>query len=63
MLFQKHIKKLKIKPESSHGSRWTFVQNRIRAYQDKGYSYEQTLQGVSWEMKHYRASISEHYLY
>lgn len=51
-----------IKPEGTHGFRWTFAQNRIRAYQDKGYSYEQALQGVSWEMKHYRASISEHYL-
>lgn len=56
-------KKLGIKPEGTHGFRWTFAQNRIRAYQDKGYSYEQALQGVSWEMKHYRASISEHYLY
>lgn len=54
--------KLNIKPEGSHGFRWTFAQNRIRAYQDKGYSYNQALQGVSWEMKHYRASISEHYL-
>ncbi|QOY53448.1 hypothetical protein HUE88_06130 [Candidatus Sulfurimonas baltica] len=54
--------KLGIKPEGSHGFRWTFAQNRIRAYQDNGYSYEQALQGVSWEMKHYRASISEHYL-
>ncbi len=56
-------KKLGIKPEGTHGFRWTFAQNRIRAYQDKGYAYEQALQGVSWEMKHYRASISEHYLY
>jgi integrase len=56
-------KRLGIKPEGTHGFRWTFAQNRIRAYQDKGYAYEQALQGVSWEMKHYRASISEHYLY
>lgn len=53
---------LGIKPEGTHGFRWTFAQRRIREYQDIGYSYEQALQGVSWEMKHYRASISEHYL-
>lgn len=55
-------KVLNIKPEGTHGFRWTFAQNRIREYQNFGYSYEQALQGVSWEMKHYRASISEHYL-
>jgi hypothetical protein len=46
----------------SHGFRWTFAQNRVRIYQNYGYSYEQALQGVSWEMKHFRASITEHYL-
>lgn len=46
----------------SHGYRWTFSQRRVREYQQCGYSYEQALQGVSWEMKHYRASITEHYL-
>lgn len=46
----------------SHGFRWTFARNRVREYQQHGYSYEQALQGVSWEMKHYRASITEHYL-
>lgn len=55
-------KKLGIKPEGSHGFRWTFAQNRIRQYQKHGFTYEQALQGVSWEMKHHRASISEHYL-
>lgn len=54
--------RLNIKPEGSHGFRWTFAQNRIREYQDNDYTYEQALQGVSWEMKHHRASISEHYL-
>jgi len=53
---------LDIKPEGTHGFRWTFAQNRVRAYQEHGYSYEQSLQGVSWEMKHFRASITEHYL-
>jgi integrase len=53
---------LNIKPEGSHGFRWTFAQNRVRLYQENGYSYEQALQAVSWEMKHFRASITEHYL-
>jgi len=53
---------LNITPKGSHGFRWTFAQNRVREYQKYGYSYEQALQGVSWEMKHFRASITEHYL-
>lgn len=47
---------------SSHGFRWTFAQNRVREYQKFGYSYEEALQGVSLEMKHFRASVTEHYL-
>jgi integrase len=54
--------KLGVQPKGSHGFRWTFAQNRVREYQKYGYSYEQAIQGVSWEMKHYRASITEHYL-
>jgi len=46
----------------SHGFRWTFAQTRVREYQRYEYSYQQALQGVSWEMKHYRANITEHYL-
>ena len=46
----------------SHGFRWTFARNRVREYQKHGYTYEQALQGVSWEMKHYRADITIHYL-
>jgi len=53
---------LGIKPHGSHGFRWTFAQNRVRTYQDHEYSYEQALQGVSWEMKHFRSDITEHYL-
>jgi len=49
-------------PEGTHGFRWTFARNRMRTYQKAGYSYEQALQGVSWEMKHFRADITEHYL-
>lgn len=48
--------------ESSHGFRWTYAQRRVREYQRAGYSYEEALQGVSWEMKHFRSSITEHYL-
>jgi len=59
---QKTCLALGLSPHGSHGFRWTFAQNRVRAYQDTGYSYEQALQGVSWEMKHFRASITEHYL-
>lgn len=55
-------KTLGIKPEGTHGFRWCFAQRRIREYQSCGYNYDQALQGVSWEMKHNRANISEHYL-
>lgn len=48
--------------ESSHAFRWTYAQRRVREYQKAGYSYEEALQGVSWEMKHFRSSITEHYL-
>ena len=54
--------RLGITPQGSHGFRWTFAQNRVRTYQDHGCTYEQALQGVSWEMKHERANITEHYL-
>ncbi len=54
--------RLDMTPQGTHGFRWTFAQNRVRAYQEAGYSYEQALQGVSWEMKHFRADITEHYL-
>lgn len=53
---------LDITPKGSHGFRWTFAQNRVREYQEYDYTYEQAIQGVSWEMKHFRASITEHYL-
>ena len=50
------------KPEGSHGFRWTFAERRVRTYQARGYSYLEALHGVSLEMKHHRASITEHYL-
>lgn len=54
--------KLNIPPEGTHGFRWNFAQNRMLEYADAGYSYEQSLQEVSFEMFHNRASITTHYL-
>jgi len=53
---------LNINPEGSHGFRWSFAQRRICEYQEYGYSYLEALQGVSYEMKHNRIKISEHYI-
>lgn len=68
--YQKYLEDLKKasqlsnqKYHSSHGLRWTFAQNRVRDYQQKaGFGYYEAIQEVSWEMKHFRASITEHYL-
>jgi len=49
-------------PEGSHGLRWNFTKRRMMEYAKAGYTYEQSLQAVSWEMKHNRANITEHYL-
>jgi integrase len=49
-------------PEASHGLRWNFAKRRMLEYAKAGYSYSQSLQEVSYEMKHNRASITEHYL-
>ena len=46
----------------SHGLRWNYAQNRIVELQEYGYSYAQSEQIVSWEMKHNRASITQHYI-
>lgn len=48
--------------EGSHGLRWNFAKRRMFEYAQAGYTYEQSLQAVSTEMKHNRASITEHYL-
>ena len=53
---------LQIECHGSHGFRWTAAQRRVREYQRAWYTYEEALQGVSWEMKHFRSSITEHYL-
>ena len=55
-------KKLGIPAEGSHAFRWNFAKRRMMEYARAGYTYEQSLQAVSWELKHRRASISEHYL-
>ncbi len=55
-------KKLNITPEGSHGLRWNFAKNRLFEYANAGYTYEQSLLLVSKEMKHNRASITEHYI-
>lgn len=48
--------------ESSHGLRWNFAIRRMFEYAQAGYSYLDSLKQVSNEMKHNRASITEHYL-
>ena len=48
--------------EGSHGLRWNFAKRRMFEYAKADYSYEESLQQVSFEMKHNRASITEHYL-
>jgi len=49
-------------PEGSHGLRWNFAKRRMFEYAQAGYSYTESLQQVSSEMKHNRACITEHYL-
>lgn len=50
------------KQEASHGLRWNFAKRRMYEYAKDGYSFEESLQQVSYEMKHNRASITMHYL-
>lgn len=59
---KKACQTLNIPSEGTHGLRWNFAKRRMFEYAKSGYSYEQSLQGVSWEMKHNRAYITEHYL-
>ena len=59
---KKACQTLNIPSEGTHGLRWNFAKRRMFEYAKAGYSYEQSLQGVSWEMKHNRAYITEHYL-
>lgn len=53
---------LNITREGTHGLRWNFAKRRMFEYAQAGYIFEQSLQAVSWEMKHNRAYITEHYL-
>ncbi|MCT7554156.1 site-specific integrase [Aliarcobacter butzleri] len=48
--------------EGSHGLRWNFAKRRMFEHGKAGYSYSDSLQQVSYEMKHNRASITEYYL-
>ncbi len=48
--------------EASHGLRWNFAKRRMFEYAKAGYSYADSLQEVSYEMKHNRAVITKHYL-
>ncbi len=48
--------------EGSHAFRWNFAKQRMLEYAQAGYSYSNSLQKVSYEMKHNRASITEHYI-
>ena len=54
--------RLNINPEGTHGFRWNFAQRRLFEYASASYTYEQSLKLVSHEMKHNRASITEHYI-
>ena len=55
-------KKLSFTHEGSHGFRWNFAKNRMLEYSKANFLYQDSLQQVSYEMKHNRASITEHYL-
>lgn len=48
--------------EGSHALRWNFAKRRMFEYAKANYSYPDSLQEVSFEMKHNRASITSHYL-
>ena len=54
--------KINVEADGSHGFRWNFAKRRMFEYAQAGYTYEQSLLLVSGEMKHNRASITEHYL-
>lgn len=53
---------LSIECNSSHAFRWCFAQRRLIEYQNSGYSYDDSLAKVSFEMKHNRKEITEHYI-
>jgi len=53
---------LNYKCEASHGFRWNFAQQRFVEYYEAGYTYKESLQFVSYEMKHMRPDITTHYI-
>jgi len=55
-------KRLNIASEGTHGFRWNFAKRRMFEYAQANFSYEESLQLVSSEMKHNRANITLHYL-
>jgi integrase len=50
------------KVHDTHSFRYNFAQERYNQYLESGYTHEQALQSVSWEMGHERADITLHYL-
>jgi integrase len=46
----------------THSFRYCYAQERYSTYLEAGYTHEQALQSVSWEMGHERADITLHYL-
>lgn len=48
--------------EGTHGLRWNFAQRRFQEYLSAGYSDNEALQMVSYEMKHMRPDITCHYV-
>ena len=50
-------------PEGTHGFRWNFAQERVEELQAHKLAHEEARQEVSWEMKHERGSITDHYLF
>lgn len=47
--------------QGTHGQRWNFARNRMESLQRNGMGFEAAQQQVSWEMKHFRATTTEHY--
>jgi len=65
--YQRDVRKAAItageNPEGTHGLRWNYAQERMEELQEKGkLTHDQARQQVSWEIKHERAAITDHYL-
>jgi len=55
-------KQLNERASDTHSFRYNFAQERYNSCLDAGFTHEQALQNVSWEMGHERADITLHYL-